>query len=166
MGGQYVLHNSASAFSASGTFVRADCATTLQCVVAKLAPPSWRVPGVAFNTPRLLNHGSMAIRLPLCSRIAPSLIVGQPHRLPGRRSACPTNFIQNAIYCAHSSNAAGLPRKCARTSPAKWSEPVIRIGFGLARTRSSASPIDVVMEIVGQPRRLPAGDAPALQTER
>ena len=48
---------------------------------SKLAPPSWRVPGVAFNTPRLLNHGSI-----------PSLIVGQPHRLPGRRSACPTNL--------------------------------------------------------------------------
>src|SRR5437870_12922383 len=70
------------------------------------------------------------------------------------------------VHCAHSSKAAGSPHRCARTSPAKWSEPVIKIGFGFARARSRASATDGVMEIVGQPRTLsglPAGEAPALQ---
>jgi hypothetical protein len=49
-------------------------------------------------------------------------------------------------YCAHSSNAAGSPRKSARTSPAKCSEPVIRIGSGFARASISASPMVEVME--------------------
>src|SRR6266496_1140806 len=49
-------------------------------------------------------------------------------------------------YCAHSSNAAGSPRKWARTSPAKCSEPVIKIEFGLARAWSSASLTEGVME--------------------
>src|ERR1700693_3482431 len=67
-------------------------------------------------------------------------------------------------YWVHSSKAAGSPRKYARTSPAKWSEPVIKIGFGLACAISRASTTDGVVEIVGQPLWLPAGEAPALQT--
>jgi len=45
-----------------------------------------------------------------------------------------------STYCTHSSNAAGSPHKCARTSPAKCSEPVINTGFGFARASVSASP--------------------------
>src|ERR1043166_7035523 len=45
-----------------------------------------------------------------------------------RNSLC---FPEN--HCAHSSKAAGSPCRCARTSPAKWSEPAIRIGFWFAR---------------------------------
>ena len=51
-----------------------------------------------------------------------------------------------ANHCAHSSNAAGSPRKSARTSPTKCSEPVIRIGLGFARASISASPMVGVME--------------------
>ena len=126
--------------------MRADCATTLQCVVAKLAPPSWSVPGVAFNTPRLLNHGvysntftAVFVNHTVTDCRATASVARQAKRLPYKS-------IQNAIYCAHSSNAAGLPRRCARTSPAKCSEPVIRIGFGFARASISASPIVEVME--------------------
>src|SRR6266700_6313960 len=69
-------------------------------------------------------------------------------------------------HCAHSSKAAGSPRRWARTSPAKCREPVIKIGFGFSRESISASPTVGVMKIVGQPRRLPAGEAPALQKGR
>ena len=65
--------------------------------------------------------------------------------VPGRRTPA-LQIFQNAIYCAHSSNAAGSPRKCARTSPAKCSEPVIRMGFGFARASINASPSVEVME--------------------
>ncbi len=54
-------------------------------------------------------------------------------------------------HCAHSSKAAGSPRRWARISPAKCSEPVARIGFGFARARSIASLTDRVTEIVGHP---------------
>src|SRR5262249_25204575 len=40
------------------------------------------------------------------------------------------NLCETPIYCAQSSKAAGSPCRCARTSPAKCKEPVIRIGFG------------------------------------
>src|ERR1043166_721980 len=58
-----------------------------------------------------------------------------------RNSLC---FPEN--HCAHSSKAAGSPCRCARTSPAKWSEPAIRIGFWFARASISASPIVDAME--------------------
>src|SRR5204863_9842254 len=51
-----------------------------------------------------------------------------------------------STYCTHSSNAAGSPRKWARTSPAKCSEPVINTGFGFARASVSASPTVEVKE--------------------
>src|SRR6266516_5784780 len=91
-------------------------------------------------------------------------LVGQPRRLPAGEAPALQRFEDG--HCAHSSNAAGSPRKCARTSPAKCSEPVIRIGFGFARESISASRIVGLMKIVGQPRRLPAGEAPALQKGR
>src|SRR6266550_5758151 len=49
-------------------------------------------------------------------------------------------------YCAHSSKAVGSPRRCARTSPAKWSEPVIKIGFDFARASINESSTFGVME--------------------
>src|SRR5437763_16501278 len=53
---------------------------------------------------------------------------------------------ERLTYCAHSSKLAGSPRRCARTSPVKCSEPVIKIGFGLERATASASSTDGVME--------------------
>jgi hypothetical protein len=64
-------------------------------------------------------------------RLTRSLPLARPSGLPvhvARRPSAP--FCETLIYCAHSSKAAGSPRKYARTSPAKCSEPVIRIGFG------------------------------------
>ena len=61
-----------------------------------------------------------------------------------RRPSAP--FWETLIYCAHSSYAAGSPRRCASTSPAKWSEPVTKIGFGFERASANASSTDEVME--------------------
>ena len=57
---------------------------------------------------------------------------------------CASSFGCN--HCAHSSNAAGSPRRWARASPAKCNEPVSRMGFGFARASSNASASDGVIE--------------------
>src|SRR5205809_4582158 len=73
-----------------------------------------------------------------------SYLVGQPRRLPAGEAPALQRFEDG--HCAHSSNAAGSPRKWARTSPAKCSEPVIKIRFRFARARANASSIDGVIE--------------------
>jgi len=65
------------------------------------------------------------------------------------RGACATQkcgFSFGCNHCAHSSKAAGSPRRYASASPAKCNEPVMRIGFGFVRVSLSASPIEGVME--------------------
>src|SRR5262249_19249791 len=80
---QYISHSAARAFSASGASVRADWATTLQCVVAKLAPPSWSVPRLPFTWETVANRSwrwQDICRYSRGTKIDDP--VGQPRRLP------------------------------------------------------------------------------------
>src|SRR4029077_13283277 len=56
------------------------------------------------------------------------------------------SFVIRLFHCAHSSSAFGSPRKNASASPAKWSEPVIRIRSFVVRAAFNASASDGVME--------------------
>src|SRR5439155_25026004 len=67
----------------------------------------------------------------------------RPKKFRDRMEPVPPR-LQN--YWTHSSKAAGSTRKYASASPAKWSEPVSRIRFGLAWASSNASATDDVME--------------------
>src|SRR5205823_8914626 len=68
------------------------------------------------------------------------------HRQHAGRVRYPETNAQSSVYCAHSSSAFGSPRKSASASPAKCSEPAIRIRSENLSAAEIASATDGVME--------------------
>ena len=93
--------------------------------------------------PMKLRHSAVREEVHWPSRRSPASGGLRGRRCVPRKSRSNARSLH---HCAHSSKAAGCPRKCASASPAKCNEPVIKIGAVRARALSIASTTDEVME--------------------